>query len=77
VSSFRSGRNFAQRAPAKPDPLVARALTFHSADIDRDSRLSLLELTRVIELYNTRTGTVRTGKYKVKSGTEDGFVNDP
>jgi V8-like Glu-specific endopeptidase len=67
----------AQQALAKPDPLVARTLTFHSADTDRDSRLSLLELTRVIELYNTRTGTVRTGKYKVKAGTEDGFVNDP
>ncbi len=47
---------------------------FHSADTDRNWRLSLLELTRVIELYNTRDGTVRTGGYHSQSDTEDGFA---
>jgi hypothetical protein len=50
---------------------------FHTADTDRDNRLSLLELTRVIELYNTRNGTVRTGCYKVQAGTEDNFAPEP
>jgi alpha-tubulin suppressor-like RCC1 family protein len=50
--------------------------TFHSADTNQDYRISLIELTRVIELYNVRHGTVRTGAYKVLAGTEDGFSGD-
>ena len=61
---------------AKPDPLIVPQLTTHSADVDRNLRISLLELTRVIELYNTRRGTVRTGAYLAASGTEDGFAPD-
>jgi hypothetical protein len=60
---------------AKPDPLMAGFS--HSADTAHDFRIGLLELTRVIELYNTRNGTVRTGCYKVQDGTEDGFIADP
>lgn len=48
----------------------------HSADIDGDSKISLLELTRVIELYNTRNGTTRTGSYRLDSTGEDGFAPD-
>jgi hypothetical protein len=48
----------------------------HNADVDRDLRIGLIELTRVIELYNTRLNTVRTGRYKVQSGSEDGFAQD-
>jgi len=48
----------------------------HSADTNQDGRLSLVELTRVIELYNTRNGATRTGRYKVQAGTEDGFAQD-
>ena len=47
---------------------------FHSADVDRDGRLSLSELLRVIELYNTRSGSTRTGAYRIESGTDDGFA---
>ena len=39
--------------------------------------IGLLELTRVIELYNTRNGTTRTGCYKVDATGEDGFAPDP
>jgi hypothetical protein len=39
--------------------------------------LSLAELTRVIELYNYRSGTVRTGQYHVLAGSEDGFAPGP
>ncbi len=62
---------------AKPDPLIVPQLTTHSADVDRNMRISLMELTRVIELYNTRTGTTRTGAYKLQTGTEDGFAPSP
>jgi uncharacterized delta-60 repeat protein len=47
---------------------------FHAADTDRDAKLSLSELLRVIELYNTRSGTSRTGAYRVAEGTVDGFA---
>lgn len=58
----------------QPDPLPLRP--HHSADIDRDNHLSLRELLRVIELYNTRSGTTRTGRYRMQSDTEtvDGFA---
>jgi hypothetical protein len=64
---------------------AAIALTrYHSADTrgatagsPRDGTIGLFELTRVIELYNTRIGTTRTGQYHVQSGTEDGFAPGP
>jgi hypothetical protein len=51
-------------------------ITTHTADTNADFRISLVELTRVIELYNTRIGTTRTGRYLVQDGTEDGFGLD-
>jgi hypothetical protein len=65
---------------AQPDPLIANPVSptqFHSADENQDGKISLLELTRVIELYNTHNGTTRTGAYTVQAGTEDGFAPDP
>ena len=60
-----------------PDPLVmSEAPAFHTADTSQDFKFSLTELLRVIELYNTRFGTTRTGRYKVENGTEDGFAPD-
>jgi hypothetical protein len=56
------------------DPAVL--VIAHHADTDRDLRIGLVELTRVIELYNTRNGTTRTGRYKVQAGSEDGFAQD-
>ena len=75
VTSQAAGTNY--QTMAKPDPLVIRSASPHTADSNRDGRISLLELTRVIELYNYRAGTVRTGQYKVKVGTEDGFEVGP
>jgi len=56
----------------------------HSADTrgatsgsPRDGAIDLFDLTRVIELYNTRAGTVCTGAYHVQSGMEDGFAAGP
>ncbi|MBI5771883.1 MAG: hypothetical protein HZA93_29190, partial [Verrucomicrobia bacterium] len=42
-----------------------------------DGKLNLAELLRVIELYNYRAGTVRTGQYRVLAGTDDGFSPGP
>jgi len=50
---------------------------YHSADSNSDGRLSLIELTRVIELFNARSGTVRTGAYRMQVSTEDGFAPGP
>jgi hypothetical protein len=52
------------------------ATSFHLADTDRDSRINLSELLRVIELYNTRSGTTRTGAYRIDESTTDGFAPD-
>ena len=72
-----------------PDPergagVVVPLVRAHSADTSngeagtlRDGRIELLELTRVIELYNFRAGTSRTGAYRVEAGTEDGFAAGP
>jgi hypothetical protein len=58
---------------ADPFPRTA----FHDADLNRDGRISLAELTRMIELFNTRFGSVRTGGYAVAAeATEDGFAVD-
>lgn len=54
--------------------VTAVPATPHTADFNRDGRVSLLELTRVIELYNQRSGSVRTGEYFARGDTEDGFV---
>ena len=56
---------------------VAALSRYHSADTNRDGQIGLIELTRVIELYNYRAATVRTGHYHVQSGTEDGFAPGP
>ncbi len=61
---------------ALPDPLVLRRLSAHTADTDGDGKISLFELLRVIQLYNTRSNTVRSGAYRVDPAGEDGFAPD-
>jgi hypothetical protein len=68
----------ALRLLAQADPLViAVGAARHDADTDASGRISLVELTRVIELYNYRSGTSRTGQYKTQPGSEDGFGPGP
>lgn len=50
---------------------------YHSADYDRDGTLSLTELLRVIEIYNYRHGSARTGEYSVSTSSVDGFRPGP
>jgi hypothetical protein len=76
MAIVRVGDAVVQRVAA-PNPLGVPQFTTHSADTDADFRISLLELTRVIQLYNTRSGTTRTGAYVAAGGvTEDGFTPD-
>jgi hypothetical protein len=63
--------------PTRPGTVVVTLTKYHSGDSNHDGKLSLLELTRVIELYNYRSGTTRTGQYHVQAGTEDGFAPGP
>jgi hypothetical protein len=56
---------------------LASPTRFHAADVNRDARITLLELTRVIELFNFREAGVRTGRYRILAGTEDGFAAGP
>lgn len=66
---------FAPDASRSGSAVLAR---YHSADTNANAQLGLLELTRVIELYNTRVGTTRTGSYHVATvPTEDGFAPGP
>ena len=62
---------FAPNSSATGAGSIAR---YHDADTSRDAQISLVELTRVIEFYNQRSGAVRTGQYRVSSGTEDGYA---
>ena len=63
---------------ANPDPLILRIFgrSHHAADTDRDRNIDLSELLRVIELYNTRSGTSRTGRYRLNARSVDGFDVD-
>jgi hypothetical protein len=53
---------------------MALYASYPTADSGRDGVISLAELLRVIELYNTREGSVRTGRYGLDPGTHDGFA---
>ena len=66
------------QSTAKPDPLLFRRerRVIHAADMDGDARISLAELLRVIELYNTRSGSIRTGRYRELVESDDGFATD-
>ncbi len=62
--------------PAQSGVLVEAR--FHSADTNRDWAIDLSELLRVIELYNTKSGTTRTGAYHTATTTtEDGYEAGP
>ncbi len=76
VNSANIEDGFDPDAVRNPADTVTLA-RYHSADTDKDARLSLAELTRVIELFNTRTGAGRTGQYRVQANTEDGFAPGP
>ena len=63
--------------PDTTDSSDSTLIEYHSADTDRDRRLSLSELLRVIELYNQRSGTTRTGNYQISGQSDDGYQPGP
>ncbi len=79
TAHLRNGTDPAQTLPVAPSPLTLATLPpFHAADTNLDRAFSLFELTRVIELYNTRHGTQRTGAYRPDADNrEDGFAGEP
>ncbi len=86
TGNVRTGRYIASASTVDgyaPDPSVTAGpipTTPHTADLNRDGRLSLTELTRVIQLFNARAGTTRTGAYHAAAtptATEDGFAAGP
>lgn len=68
---------------ARDPAVVVNFGSYHAADYNRNGKIDLAELTRIITLYNTRydtgAGKVRTGYYKVAVGvtTVDGYTTDP
>ena len=67
---------------ARDPATVVTLAAYHSADYNRNGKIDVADLTRVITLYNTRfttvDGKVRTGFYKVATTTTvDGYTTDP
>lgn len=63
--------------PDRSDTAAVTLTRYHAADSDRNGRIGLNELLRVLQLYNYRAGSLRTGQYRPQSGTEDGFAPGP
>ena len=64
----------ADRIAALTGCMPGAVITPHAADSNRDGRIDIFELTRVIELYNFMNGSFRTGSYHAAVGTEDGVA---
>ncbi len=73
---FSIGGGSQQSILATPTPLTVNLDVFHSADEGHSGSLNLSDLTRVIELYNTHSGSARTGCYVTDETSEDGFNSD-
>ncbi len=67
----------AQGSVTSPGRTLTLLPEFHAADSNHDHRISLFELTRVIELYNRRDLSTRTGEYHSQAASEDGFMPGP
>lgn len=70
--TFTGAAGFTVYQPVPREP----AAEIHAADTNQSLRIRLAEVARVIELYNTRHQGIRTGAYRVQSGSEDGFAPD-
>jgi hypothetical protein len=73
TGDYRSSAGTEDGFTLGPGPRTA----FHSADSNRDGRIDVTELTRIIELYNVLAGTARTGRYRPELNTENGFAPGP
>jgi hypothetical protein len=50
---------------------------YHSVDTDRDGFIGLAELLGIIEIFNYRVGTIRTGEFHRLAGAPDGYAPGP
>lgn len=64
-------------APTINDQTPAVVFAFHAADMDFDGRINLSELLHVIEFYNQRDGSIRSGRYHLDVASPDGFSSGP
>ena len=72
----RTGAYDASFAPyPNVTPVVPAKL--HSADLNRDGTISLMELMRVMDLCTYANSGVRTGEYRADSQGVDGFTHGP
>jgi hypothetical protein len=63
--------------PFYVEPPAAALSAYHSADVNRDGVISFTEFNRVLELYNYRSGTVRTGEYHEDATAYSGYAPGP
>lgn len=75
-ASTRTGAYDASFAPLpKATPVVpAKA---HSADLNKDGTISLMELLRVLDLCTYTNNGIRTGEYRADAQGVDGFAPGP
>jgi hypothetical protein len=63
VATLANAQGIQTQVPAAPNPLSVPQLSFHTVDLNSNSRYELTELLSVISLYNYRDGTTRTGEF--------------
>lgn len=78
LASYRGSGIAAEPVLVAPDPFKLRIVnaSIHTADTDGSLSISLSELLRVIEIYNTRQDSSRTGQYRLRDDSVDGFEPD-
>lgn len=74
--TVRTGAYDATFSPAPNTTPVAPAVA-HSADLDADGTINLMELMRVMDLSKYATPAGRTGEYRADSRGADGFAPGP
>lgn len=62
--------------PARTSTAAVALAKYHAGDSNHDGKFNLLELTRVIELYNHRNGTTRRGSIMWNRGRRMGLPPD-
>lgn len=75
-ASTRTGAYDANFAPM-PNAAPIVPIKAHSADLNKDGMISLMELIRVMDLSTYANNKQRTGEYHADSQGVDGFVSSP
>ncbi len=62
---------------AGSDPYNAAYGIHHSADTNRDGKITIFELNRIIGFYNFNRGQASAGEYHIEPSTTDGYAAGP